>query len=83
MLETRLKQQQQSLGPCLYIFSLSKHICLYVKGFFYVIFFYVITANKKMLINNNSNSYGNIERLSTYHYEAVRDNKGLRDGTKI
>ena len=42
-----------------------------------------ITATKKMLINNDLKGCGNVERLSTYHYDAVRGNKGLRDGTEI
>ena len=42
-----------------------------------------ITASKKMLINNDLKGCGNVERLSTYHYDAVRGNKGLRDGTEI
>ena len=42
-----------------------------------------ITATKKMLINNDLKGCGNVERLSTYHYDDVRGNKGLRDGTEI
>ena len=42
-----------------------------------------ITASKKMLINNDLKGCGNVERLSTHHYDAVRGNKGLRDGTEI